>query len=1118
MDILNYTYNPESKFANALNEKYNRDLEKVSYYIGSEIKPSFKTNDYNGFDNYLAYMWDTYGKEETFLGYVTELLKVREHAENLGYTISEDSLNKNFTDYINQIRQYGDIRYAMEEDSVGIVRNLNVAAAMLGAITTNINNFGGKETKMGIISNSMYANTLYRAAHFNSLRRTKYITPELEKVYGNNLNNVYNLSSLFLIDRETGRYPEVDSESYIAQEVHPSIKEPYVYETNNYVLPKNSFGKNILYGYSEGQTQQYDFYNQSLTHENNRYVDVDNVSSIDAVKTIDEISGDLLDSSLIKKTNKFLKERKINTVLSRFYDSENESSLIQSAVSRFGISHGRNLLTKKAHDGISSVINGYENPYCRVWTNHHQFSKMKHLIRPFIDDEAFMGIEDIQASYVESRPNKGAKYLADNTVLNKNGMVNITPVNSEENIISPKESVKKCMFSIENLAWKDVLVNQGGSYRKNGNEITKLQGVTLSQEQQGPNGGRIMWFPPYDLTFQENANANWNKSEFIGRGEPVYTYSNASRNGTLTFKMLVDHPSVLDYWVANKKNMDDSDEQKALRFFAGCEPIDVFDNAFKVKDGIVKTNGETKDIQLIENDREFSFYVFYPNNFSGQDIADKNKVMEILFKGNAAGEVSNELFYGYEMGTSPISTIFTTSSQQFIIESNISEENKIKIDGSNKAELKLCVENGDTYEWQYPIDEFKEGGKLVKDEKLAKCENYSDNKSFGLNSTFDVVKELIGSDDTISCSFGEFFAVASNDTKNIDYIKKCEEAVLKRKYGENSTEVTKKMEEMDERLKELELLLRPTPMGNTTDKVILDIKVYSTATVDGDSSGNKKLSEERGKSLKGYLEKLQFFKDKTVKIDETKSSSNKQVSNDNDVSSSINKIGKFAKVTFTIGSKAVLDNREKDAKKKDENEKDNGKIYKTLSTRYDDEYRFFSMLKENDNLAYNRLVDKIKYFSPAFHSLTPEGFNSRLTFLHQCTRQGPTCSASDMKSPTVAANLAFGRAPFCILRVGDFLNTKIVINSVSITYPESMWDLNPEGIGVQFMFAEVSLNIDILGGSDLGAPIKRLQNAVSFNYYANTSVYDDRSDRARYVKGTDSIESVHEWHPDINNR
>ena len=220
------------------------------------------------------------------------------------------------------------------------------------------------------------------------------------------------------------------------------------------------------------------------------------------------------------------------------------------------------------------------------------------------------------------------------------------------------------------------------------------------------------------------------------------------------------------------------------------------------------------------------------------------------------------------------------------------------------------------------------------------------------------------------------------------------------------------------------------------------------------------------------------------------------------------KKGRFAKVSILL--------REKGEKIVFEDEIENtesagsGEQHIVMHRRYDNERMFFKMLEENDNVAYNRLVDKVKYFSPAFHSITPEGFNARLTFLQQCTRQGPTTSASDMKDSSTASNLAFGRAPFCVLRLGDFLNTKITIDSVNITYPDMKWDFNPDGIGVQLMMAKVVMSINILGGSDLSAPIKRLQNAVSFNYYANTSIYDNRSDTAIY-ESDGTIKDTKQW-------
>jgi hypothetical protein len=170
---------------------------------------------------------------------------------------------------------------------------------------------------------------------------------------------------------------------------------------------------------------------------------------------------------------------------------------------------------------------------------------------------------------------------------------------------------------------------------------------------------------------------------------------------------------------------------------------------------------------------------------------------------------------------------------------------------------------------------------------------------------------------------------------------------------------------------------------------------------------------------------------------------------------------------------------------------------------YDNEYLYFSGLR-SDSLVYKNIVDKVRFFDPGFHSITPEGFNSRLTFLHQCTRQGPTNAVSSgnvnkgsSDYQKFAGNLAFGRAPYCILRIGDFFNTKICIDSISIAYDNNgvQWDLNPEGIGVQPMYANVSISFKFIGGQDISGPVERLQNAVTANYYANASVYSRHADR-----------------------
>ena len=83
-------------------------------------------------------------------------------------------------------------------------------------------------------------------------------------------------------------------------------------------------------------------------------------------------------------------------------------------------------------------------------------------------------------------------------------------------------------------------------------------------------------------------------------------------------------------------------------------------------------------------------------------------------------------------------------------------------------------------------------------------------------------------------------------------------------------------------------------------------------------------------------------------------------------------------------------------------------------------------------------------------------------------------------------NSSFGKQPICVLRIADFFQTKIIINNIVFNIQDSAWDTNPEGFGMQPMIAEVNLQIKIIGGQSLQGPINQLQNAISYNYYANS--------------------------------
>jgi hypothetical protein len=132
-----------------------------------------------------------------------------------------------------------------------------------------------------------------------------------------------------------------------------------------------------------------------------------------------------------------------------------------------------------------------------------------------------------------------------------------------------KGQVKKYLFSIENLAWRT-------GYRA-GYRVSDLPAC-----EQGPNGGRIMWFPPYDISITEDTRPQFNENVFLGRPEPIYTYRNTSRSGTLKWKMIVDHPSIMDL-IVNKVLANEGDRAKAdsiiNSFFAGCKKYDLYDLA-----------------------------------------------------------------------------------------------------------------------------------------------------------------------------------------------------------------------------------------------------------------------------------------------------------------------------------------------------------------------------------------------------------------------------------------------------------------------------------------------------------------------------------------------------------
>ena len=598
-------------------------------------------------------------------------------------------------------------------------------------------------------------------------------------------------------------------------------------------------------GYNDDNIQNYGNHNELYGRSVNVYPDEDNTGH---TKFTEEKKWDFYEAnhnknSIIHKTKELFNCRKINTIISRFHTDPTNLDLYDGTDARteYGLSHGRNLLTYDAErNGVSYDKNGYDNPYCRVWTHHHQYSELRaRLMRPFTVEDEYgdiayktnsqfhkwdgfpdmeyivktqqqVNIDDastvvgltsgnynmVKTKIVEKKDKWGWKDSGsdgwEKSVLNKyTGLVNIAPKflgGAEQNI-----HTKDCMFSIENLAWQGY---DPYSFEK-----------ALSWEQRGPFGGRIMWFPPYGLRFSEETSANWNEHTFIGRGESVFTYANTARTGTLEFMMVVDHPSILDYttWYGESQPDKLPKDTDVLRFFAGCDggapnspnfdPNNPNRNFVSNSDGSLSSfvkptpltdeylkKENTEAIPVTENQKperpkttpestnnepaddeeiKLTFYVFYPNNYSGyydnQPNSKVNPIAYLLCGKGAQWNCKNGDFTQAEVLPIDFQNL---ANSEFIgdgyemlnskSDKNKQDEKHNYIIGTtpNWQSYKSSKYIPDkTKKWYYRIDgEYKvaTGSEMYKntfDQKLVYDKSYLDSKTLGLNYNIEAVRK-----------------------------------------------------------------------------------------------------------------------------------------------------------------------------------------------------------------------------------------------------------------------------------------------------------------------------------------------------------------------------------------
>jgi len=560
------------------------------------------------------------------------------------------------------------------------------------------------------------------------------------------------------------------------------------------------------------------------------------------------------------------------------------------------------------------------------------------------------------------------------------------------------------MFSIENLAWKDAV-----QYRY------------LPPSERGPNSGRIMWFPPYNLNFSENNSVNWETTSFIGRGEPIYTYNNSERTGNLDFTIIVDHPSVLNQLrddFVSKVTDEKARDNIYHSFFAGCnmKELEELFSSYQIADKELTNEeiGFTPDTQQ------------YQPVTASKPKAPPFDEIKIYFENcrsstgdygppkNIGRSVSDLFVYGYE-------------------------DTKSTIAGDN-PNLDIC--SGTTG---------LNAGVIDKISKLVEFLLTPDGKNYKIN--------IVGYTSPADPSSG-FNQKLAEDRVNSVYNLLYDDLVnfedgdgVKLDCGEGCNEYYPKEVDMP---RDIRWSLKYNPLSDDVGSGCPNSTKINGRCPDGNPCSSTPLEDGQANSKTAKLQRYV-----SITLEEN-----------TDIQTSILNTINLKNQPEFLKQQELKNKQERDARE-------------SLIGRFITEMDYFSELERTDPVAFKNLHDKIDNFHPAFHSMTPEGLNSRLTFLLQCTRQGPQL----IDEGTTPQNMVFGRPPICVLRIGDFYHTKIVIDSVNITYEPLQWDLNPEGIGVQPMIAKVSMGFKFIGGSSLGGPIKQLQNAVSYNFFANTGVY-----------------------------
>lgn len=735
--------------------------------------------------------------------------------------------------------------------------------------------------------------------------------------------------------------------------------------------------------------------------------------------------------------------------------------------------------------------------YCRVWTK----------------DDPYMNMSDTM-----KRTGNIRKF--DSSVMSKPWNLNMAPMSNGEGSFEGSTNIvestfgdgymaKKYMFSLENLAWK----------------TSTLPGFTYTDLpfcERGPNGGRVMWFPPYDIKVSEQNNARWESNVFLGRPEPIYTYQSTERSGQISFKVVVDHPSILNLLVTKVfKGMSDEESDNYINaFFAGCEELDFYElirtyttltkedigsiqkyleadnpdkeSITKYKVEVDDSEYETPDLSPIEQAPEKTLInLYFRNDFpkiGSSAVTSPNTYTDeyTRYVGNrgsatgtpADGTYMKDLVNGLDM-------VFTAPL-------TVNKKNDIKnIFGKTEGIT------GSTSDYALVRDKIDKGFDRLVDNKAT-----YDSKLTSIKSRIEggelkdvLIKIFTSTSSVADNNYNVKLSARRAHSVFIDVMKKIQKN--SKDYGEDFSKVVPPsgvpsvsqtlgytFEELGYEGIEGGLRIGYSANGETVSK---EENLFGGGSV----PVNCHKDEIRSNSALKRTAPVTFYcRHATVEMVETPIDKLPDLPDDPKV-----KLTPDGTIEPPKVKKPPINEMKKI-------------IMKTLSECY-----YFKALEEDSPVTFKSLTEKLKYFHPAFHSTTPEGLNARLTFLLQCVRPGDTIPLKGIadNNDLNARNTSFGPPPICVVRIGDFYHSKIAIRDVNINYDEGVWDLNPEGIGVQPMIANVTLQVNFIGGQGLDKPVERLQNALSSNFFANTEMYDPRSIGTSNIDGKDPEEFTKEF-------